>query len=164
MDTVGNAVVPAAVRIGTFSWLRASRGNDEDAHSSTKLIMEAISDAVRLVRTGAYLHERECFIREITKEDIRDLGVRSDVADSNWLQVNDARHFGADHSFPYGGKADVVRRHVPTAPGIQLHPVRKGDDTLVLTITLPERAMEVLGESPEFEKFLNDTEAELSYT
>lgn len=159
-EAVGNTVVPAAVDINPPVCFRASRGvGDEEQRRAVEFVARAISDAVRLVRTRWYLVWRKAWVQGIADPDVRDLGVGFRAADCSWVHVRDARRFGADVGFPYLGKADAVRWRVPGAPGIQLHPTREGDDELVLTVTLPQEAMEDLEERRYFGDFMKEVEA-----
>ncbi|KAK7926567.1 hypothetical protein PG985_003565 [Apiospora marii] len=159
-ETHGNTVVPAAVDLSPPVCLRASWGlGDEVQRQAVEFIAKAISDTIRIVRTREWLLWRQELVHGIAEKDVRDFGVGFHAADSHWVHVNDARHFGADFSFPCLGKADAVRRHVPSAPGIQLHPTREGDDAVVFTVTLPKEAMENLYEHRYFVDFMKDIEA-----
>ncbi|KAK8052273.1 hypothetical protein PG993_003658 [Apiospora rasikravindrae] len=155
---VGNAVVPAAVRMGTEFWQGAS-GPKEMARGATVGVANHITSTIRVVKSRGYLQHRERCLEDLVQGHPSHLGVRFDATAGNWIQINDSRHFGADHEFPHYGKADVVRRSVPTSPGIVFHPVRAQDDTLVVAITLPEEAMDILQERQEFLSFMESIEA-----
>ncbi|KAK7955688.1 uncharacterized protein PG986_004910 [Apiospora aurea] len=157
--TVGNAVIPAVVTLGTEFWLDGSRGEKAWARRVTASVIQRITSQIALVRSLGYQRRRDASLRALAWGDPRGLGVRYDAAAGNWLQVNDSRRFGADTEFPGYGRAEAVRRHLPTAPGIVFHPVRAGDDALVLTMTLPEEAMEILQKHPGFLSFMESIKA-----
>ncbi|KAK8129008.1 hypothetical protein PG984_010116 [Apiospora sp. TS-2023a] len=171
-EEVGNAVAPAVVAIDPHCCSRASAPapeltlsgrRDWDQDEAVAQLAQQIATAVRFVRTGEYHVMRDVRVEAIIEksgDDVRGLGVGFNAADHNWLHVNDARSFGADVVFPAGfGRADLVRRHVPRAPGIQLHPTRRAEDEVVLTVTLPKDAMGSLTGSKYFAAFMKEIEA-----
>ncbi|KAK8060884.1 hypothetical protein PG996_010814 [Apiospora saccharicola] len=173
-DEVGNAVAPAVVDIDPRCCSRASApapeltlqgARDWAQDEAVAQLARQIATAVRFVWTAEYHVMRDVRVQAIVEksgDDVRGLGVGFNAADHNWLHVNDARSFGADLVFPEGfGRADVVRRHVPRAPGIRLHPTRQGggEDLVVLTVTLPKDAMDDFAGSKYFVPFLKEIEA-----
>ncbi|KAK8119726.1 uncharacterized protein PG998_004352 [Apiospora kogelbergensis] len=152
---LGNAVVPAPAKVRVSDIFTMIRGKPVEASNAASAIFSAITNEITCVRSWPYLGERKRFINSLAGQDYRNLGIRYDASDPFWIHVSDGREAGADSEFTWYEKAGADEKDTKDAHKKKADAVRE-DDTYVLSITLPQKAMDILKSQPKFKTFMQD--------